>query len=684
MTEDQDSRQAMLEMLRRRIAETEDCVVRLVDDAPVYDTSIRADREPSKDQPEELVRALYVIHILHDLGYPPESVSIEHRVRARVGRGQRDKYADIVISRLPSKPPVPYCVIELKTPESWYSEKEAAWEQQLFGLVGFINPRPSCLAYGTWRPDWQSTAPIELELVDSVEWSTHSDWHKAGQPVQSEVIPSNYGKPRKEPYVHSSPLKDLRREIGETELSNLQRNLHNVLWGGGSATDSEVFNLITRLIFAKAYDETQTQPNREYRFQILNGETVEVALHRITKLYREALINLLNYSDEVANAVDVRVPGKGTDAQIRYAIERLERYHFTELANSSSRPDLLGTFFEYIMRTGFKQSKGQFFTHANIAEFVVQALDLGEWAVERAARGRRPPRILDPSAGSGTFLIRAMNSIHGHLARYSDENADGLSQATRSVVASIIDQPRRNVWARESCFGMEINSELGLAAQVNMFVHGDGSSSIFAGQNNGDGLLPLSHYPQKEISQARTEAPYQQAVSSSFDAIITNPPFSVDFTDEQKEAHKSTFTVAKLTENSEELFVERWFQFLKPGGRLGAVVPNSLLDSRSKAHGRDFLVKHFWIKAIVSLPSDAFYPHTMTKTSLLFAQKKTHDELRSSYRLDPVGNLRSNETIVFGQVAYLGYRRTAKTEIADSRNDLTRILPLLKEERIWS
>lgn len=684
MTEDQDSRQAMLEMLRRRIAETEDCVVRLVDDAPVYYTSIRADREPSKDQPEELVRALYVIHIVHDLGYPPESVSIEHRVRARVGRGQRDKYADIVISRLPSKPPVPYCVIELKTPESWYSEKEAAWEQQLFGLVGFINPRPSSLAYGTWRPDWQSTAPIELELVDSVEWSTHSDWHKAGQPVQSEVIPSNYGKPRKEPYVHSSPLKDLRREIGETELSNLQRNLHNVLWGGGSATDSEVFNLITRLIFAKAYDETQTQPNREYRFQILNGETVEVALHRITKLYREALINLLNYSDEVANAVDVRVPGKGTDAQIRYAIERLERYHFTELANSSSRPDLLGTFFEYIMRTGFKQSKGQFFTHANIAEFVVQALDLGEWAVERAARGRRPPRILDPSAGSGTFLIRAMNSIHGHLARYSDENADGLSQATRSVVASIIDQPRRNVWARESCFGMEINSELGLAAQVNMFVHGDGSSSIFAGQNNGDGLLPLSHYPQKEISQARTEAPYQQAVSSSFDAIITNPPFSVDFTDEQKEAHKSTFTVAKLTENSEELFVERWFQFLKPGGRLGAVVPNSLLDSRSKAHGRDFLVKHFWIKAIVSLPSDAFYPHTMTKTSLLFAQKKTHDELRSSYRLDPVGNLRSNETIVFGQVAYLGYRRTAKTEIADSRNDLTRILPLLKEERIWS
>ena len=684
MMEDQDSRQALLDVLRRRVAETEDCVVRLVNDAPVYDVSIRADREPVNVHPEELVRALYVTHIVHDLGYRPESVSIEHRVRARVGRGQRDKYADIVISRLTSKLPAPYCVIELKTPEAWYAEKEDTWETQLFGLVGFIDPRPTCLAYGTWRTDWQSATPVELELVDSVEWSTHTDWSKAGQPVQSDVIPDNYGKPRKEPYIHSSPVKDLRREIGGTELSNLQRNLHNVLWGGGSATDTEVFNLITRLIFAKAYDETRTEPQQEYRFQILDGETVEDALHRITKLYREALVHLLSYSEAVANARDVRLPGKGTDAQIRYAIERLERYHFTDLANSSSRPDLLGSFFEYIMRAGFKQSKGQFFTHANIAEFVVQALDLGEWSVERAARGIRPPKILDPSAGSGTFLIRAMNSIHDHLVAYSDANPDGLSTAAESVVASIVDQPRRNEWARDSFFGMEINTDLGLAAQVNMFVHGDGSSSIFAGQENGDGLLPLSHYPQQEVSQSRTEGPYQQAVSNSFDAIITNPPFSVNFTDEQKEAHKSTFTVAKPTTKSEELFVERWFQFLKPGGRLGAVVPNSLLDSRSKVLGRDFLVKHFWIKAIVSLPSDAFYPHTMTKTSLMFAQKKTPDELRNSYQLDSVENLRANETIVFGQVAYLGYRRTAKSEIADSRNDLDRVLPALKEARIWS
>ena len=460
--------------------------------------------------------------------------------------------------------------------------------------------------------------------------------------------------------------------------------MHNVLWGGGSETDSEVFNLITRLIFAKAYDETLTVPGQQYRFQILDGEPVEVALERITQLYREALVGRLGYSEAVAAAIDVRVPGKSTDARIRFAIERLERYHFTDLANSSSRPDMLGSFFEYIMRAGFKQSKGQFFTHANIAEFVVQALDLGEWSVERADKGNQPPKILDPSAGAGTFLIRAMNCIHAHLEDYAKGNSDSFSQATQNVVAGIIDRPRRNEWARESCYGMEINSDLGLTAQVNMFVHGDGSSSIFAGPEHGDGLLPLSHYPHKAISPARTVPPYPQSVADSFDAIITNPPFAVDFTDEQHDAHIGTFTVAKRTRHSEEIFLERWFQFLKPGGRLGAVVPNSLLDSRSASAGRDFLVKHFWIRAIVSLPSDAFYPHTMTKTSLLFAQKKTYDELAESYRMDAEQNLHANGTILFAQVGYLGYRRTAKSEVTDLRNDLDRILPALKEERIWS
>jgi type I restriction enzyme M protein len=80
--------------------------------------------------------------------------------------------------------------------------------------------------------------------------------------------------------------------------------------------------------------------------------------------------------------------------------------------------------------------------------------------------------------------------------------------------------------------------------------------------------------------------------------------------------------------STENLFIERWYQLLKPKGRLGVVLPESVFDTIANRYIRLFLYKYFWIKAVVSLPHLAFAPYTMTKTSLLFAQKKTPEEVK--------------------------------------------------------
>jgi len=79
--------------------------------------------------------------------------------------------------------------------------------------------------------------------------------------------------------------------------------------------------------------------------------------------------------------------------------------------------------------------------------------------------------------------------------------------------------------------------------------------------------------------------------------------------------------------NSENLFIERYYQLLKEGGRLGVVLPESVFDTTENKYIRLFLFKYFHIKAVVSLPQLTFQPHTSTKTSLLFAQKKTKQEV---------------------------------------------------------
>ena len=47
--------------------------------------------------------------------------------------------------------------------------------------------------------------------------------------------------------------------------------------------------------------------------------------------------------------------------------------------------------------------------------------------------------------------------------------------------------------------------------------------------------------------------------------------------------------------NSENLFVERWYQLLKPNGRFGAVLPESVYDTTENKYIRLFIYKYLEI-----------------------------------------------------------------------------------------
>lgn len=115
--------------------------------------------------------------------------------------------------------------------------------------------------------------------------------------------------------------------------------------------------------------------------------------------------------------------------------------------------------------------------------------------------------------------------------------------------------------------------------------------------------------------------------NGQFDVVISNPPFSVDLDNVTKQKVERSFLFYNK-KNSENLFIERWYQLLKENGRLGVVLPESVFDTTENKYIRLFLFKYFKIKAVVSLPQLTFEPYTSTKTSLLFAQKKTKEEVK--------------------------------------------------------
>ena len=101
-----------------------------------------------------------------------------------------------------------------------------------------------------------------------------------------------------------------------------------------------------------------------------------------------------------------------------------------------------------------------------------------------------------------------------------------------------------------------------------------------------------------------------------FDLVASNPPFSVTLSSQERNELKGDYTLlqgrASASVASEHLFLERWHQLLREGGSVVAVVPESLLDTKTNLQARKFLFRHFNLQAVVSLPSLAFQPYTPT------------------------------------------------------------------------
>jgi type I restriction enzyme M protein len=148
-----------------------------------------------------------------------------------------------------------------------------------------------------------------------------------------------------------------------------------------------------------------------------------------------------------------------------------------------------------------------------------------------------------------------------------------------------------------------------------------------------DAFKPFSSYNDTKLSpsgdkeRSIAKSIYDKDVCETFDVVLSNPPFGVTLSSDTKKTLAKTFSLSDKTP-SDALFIERAFQLLKPGGRLGVVLPESIFNAVDLMPVRIFLYRMFNVKAIISLPRNVFID-TPTLTSLLFAQKKNGAEIEN-------------------------------------------------------
>lgn len=172
-------------------------------------------------------------------------------------------------------------------------------------------------------------------------------------------------------------------------------------------------------------------------------------------------------------------------------------------------------------------------------------------------------------------------------------------------------------------------------------------------------------------------------LDSKVDLILTNPPFGARFSSHEiyvQSANRYPLLHDLARTNgknftSELLFIDRCLALLKPGGRLLAVVPDSVISSRGLAATlRQRLAQHADIKMIAGLPTVTFaQAGTRTKTHILYIQKH-------------ISSARSRQSPIFmAHSADIGFevksRKGSPVKVISGTNDLPLILNAYKKAR---
>jgi type I restriction enzyme M protein len=278
--------------------------------------------------------------------------------------------------------------------------------------------------------------------------------------------------------------------------------------------------------------------------------------------------------------------------------------------------DLNGRLFEtFLTATMRGKDLGQFFTPRSIVH-------LGTMLAELNVTRTKHDVVWDACGGTGGFLIDAL----AQMWRIIDANPSMSKREKEELKKRVATQNIR---------GVDIGSEPNMSrlARMNMYLHGDGGCGIYeADFLDKDLVVEANDSPELRVEKKELQA--LLSGGGTADVVVTNPPFAKEYsrsTDREKrilDQYRIAFDtqkgkrVARKTLRSSLLFIERYHDILKIGGKLITVIDDGILSGQDYAWFRNFLRDNFAVRGVVSLPGDAFQrSDARVKTSLLLLEK---------------------------------------------------------------
>ncbi|WP_440485948.1 N-6 DNA methylase [Segatella hominis] len=447
------------------------------------------------------------------------------------------------------------------------------------------------------------------------------------------------------------------------EFSRLLFKCHNIIRNNDKLSPEAAFDEISKILFIKIrYERTNSGTQIFSKEEFLKQKKMYDAVKsKESPDYYQFLFNKTKEDFAKDHLFDENETIKIRENSFEQIVKELQVYNL-----STTSDDVKGIAFEQFLGRTFRGELGQFFTPRTIVDFMVSVLDPQEGEY-----------VCDPCCGSGGFLIRAFEYVREHIENevevrkedvkkslFTDDYSKLPKKEQEKIDQKVIDafskmnyeldinnpMGRLRSLSFDCIYGTDANPRMARTAKMNMIMHGDGHGGV----HHHDGLLNVNG-----IWEGR------------FDVILTNPPFGARIDKELKITETDRFTdiekikayekrygkenydnalkqvndhidqpildlfqIGKFSGLTEVLFIERCLNLLKPGGRMGIVLPEGVLNNTNLQKVRDFVESKAKILLIVSIPQDVFMAAGATvKPSLLFFKKFTEDEAEEYNRI---------------------------------------------------
>ncbi|PSL28345.1 HsdM family class I SAM-dependent methyltransferase [Chitinophaga ginsengisoli] len=395
-----------------------------------------------------------------------------------------------------------------------------------------------------------------------------------------------------ESLVKSGPSKLKWNDLVEPTTAELKKTftrLLNVVVAQDSRStrrDDQLNNLCNVLLAKLEGDKiAKFNPQASVPFQVWDSES-ETA-QKIRTLFQGMKIA---HGDIFLNDTD-------NDIQLDNHTISLAVYELSKYKLRDASLNAVSQAFQVFRTASLKSAEGQYYTPYPVIRSVVKLMEI-----------HPSDKVLDPACGTGGFLLESYRQLRESFPSMDDGDAKG--------------------WAQRHLFGVDkdrINVKLTKAIMLTI---GDGSTHTFL----GDSL-------RKHLWSTNFQDLQTALIPGTFTCIVTNPPFGQNLKMSTTDARAANINLAKKAVKGSDgkysyhatkyeerelgiLFLERCYELLTFGGRLGIILPETYMFSPSYSWLRQWIIEHFIFRAILNIPMEAFQGFCRAKTNFYILEKR--------------------------------------------------------------